>query len=129
VGFFLFTLNRVNKFAVLMFFRIIQPFEFKFRKPIALLKILLATETSHRHRFGNRRQWYFINQNVCNWKIPNLLNSLNLLNALNITNFSNITNPTNLLNLFTLTNSAQSHPQIHWFLGAFLLSLNYKNQW
>ena len=46
-----------------MFFRIIKPhefikpFELKFRKPIAILKIQSMTETSRRHRFGNRRQW------------------------------------------------------------------------
>ena len=40
-----------------MFYRIIQPFELKFRKPIAILKIQSMTKTSSRQRFGNRRQW------------------------------------------------------------------------
>jgi hypothetical protein len=46
-----------------MFFRIIKPFELI--ELIELLKIQSETETSLRHRFGNRRQWDRKNKSQC----------------------------------------------------------------
>jgi hypothetical protein len=49
-------IHSVNVFRSIKPHEFIKPFELKFRKPIAILKIQSETEISRRHRFGNRRQ-------------------------------------------------------------------------